>query len=144
MEGDRQVLTVTVVTPEAAVIDRVKCDSVTLPTERGEIGILPGHTPLLTILGIGKVTCTDGARRTMVAVRDGFAEVAGDQVRILATYAVVPGAVDVAAVRLEVTAGEGRRLEVVGEEQLNAVNADLAYAEARLSLAAPDVSPSRS
>ena len=56
MEGDRQVLTVTVVTPEAAVLDRVTCDSVTLPTEGGEIGILPGHTPLLTLLGLGLVT----------------------------------------------------------------------------------------
>ena len=143
MEGDRQVLTVTVVTPEAAVIDRVTCDSVTLPTERGEIGILPGHTPLLTLLGIGRVTCIDGAKRTAVAVRDGFAEVAADQVRILANYAVGAEGVEVAAVRQELAAGEGRRLEVVGEEQLDAVNADLAYAEARLALATSAGSTSR-
>ena len=68
MEGDRQVLTVTVVTPEAAVIDRVTCDTVTLPTENGEIGVLPGHTPLLTLLGIGRVTCVDGGRSVAVAV----------------------------------------------------------------------------
>lgn len=134
MEGDRQVLTVTVVTPEAAVVDRVRCDSVTLPTERGEIGILPGHTPLLTLLGIGTVTCVDANRTVRVAVRDGFAEIAGDQVRILANQAATPEMVDAAAVTLERTAGEARRMEVVGEEQLDAVNADVAYAEARLAL----------
>jgi F-type H+-transporting ATPase subunit epsilon len=134
MEGDRQVLTVTVVTPEAAVVDRVRCDTVTLPAEGGEIGILPGHTPLLTLLGIGIVTCVDGNRTVRVAVRDGFAEIAGDQVRILANEAATPEGVDAASVTLERTAGEARRMEVVGEEQLDAVNADVAYAEARLAL----------
>ena len=142
MEGDRQVLTVTVVTPEAAVIDRVTCDSVTLPAEDGEIGILPGHTPLLTLLGIGMVTCVDGNRTVSVAVRDGFAEIAGDLVRILANQAATPEMVDAAAVTLERTAGEARRMEVVGQEQLDAVNADVAYAEARLALMSASVSAS--
>ena len=142
MEGDRQILTVTVVTPEAAVVDRVTCESVTLPTERGEIGILPGHTPLLTLLGIGLVTCLDGNRTVRVAVRDGFAEIAGDQVRILANQAATPEMVDAAAVTLERTAGEARRMEVVGQEQLDAVNADVAYAEARLALVSASVSAS--
>jgi len=142
MEGDRQILTVTVVTPEAAVIDRVTCESVTLPTERGEIGILPGHTPLLTLLGIGLVTCLDGNRTVRVAVRDGFAEIAGDLVRILANQAATPEMVDAAAVTLERTAGEARRMEVVGQEQLDAVNADVAYAEARLALMSASVSAS--
>ncbi len=134
MEGDRQILTVTVVTPEAAVVDRVTCESVTLPTERGEIGILPGHTPLLTLLGIGLVTCLDGNQMVRVAVRDGFAEIAGDQVRILANQAATPEMVDVAVVTLERSAGEAQRMEVVGQEQLDAVSADIAYAEARLAL----------
>ena|ERR1035437_5330155 len=142
MEGDRQILTVTVVTPEAAVVDRVTCESVTLPTERGEIGILPGHTPLLTLLGIGLVTCLDGNRTVRVAVRDGFAEIAGDQVRILANQAATPEMVDAAAVTLERTADEARRMEVVGQEQLDAVNADVAYAEARLALVSASVSAS--
>jgi F-type H+-transporting ATPase subunit epsilon len=134
MEGDRPVLTVTVVTPEAAVLDRVTCDTVTLPAESGEIGILPGHTPLLTLLGIGKVTCVDGNRSVSVAVRDGFAEIAGDNVRIMASQAAAPDTVDVAAVTREQHAAEAKRMEVVGEEQLDAVNADVAYAEAKLAL----------
>jgi F-type H+-transporting ATPase subunit epsilon len=137
VEGDRQVLTVTVVTPEAAVLDRVTCDSVTLPAEGGEIGILPGHTPLLTLLGIGKVSCLVSAgREVSAAVRDGFVEVAGDQVRILANQAVTPEMVDGPAATRERAEGETRRLRVVGEEELDAVNADIAYAEAKLALSA--------
>ncbi len=135
MEGGRPVLTVTVVTPEAAVVDRVTCDSVTLPTEGGEIGVLPGHAPLLTLLGIGRVTCVDGSRSVAVAVREGFVEIAGDQVRILANQAATPEAVDVAAVTRERGAAEAARMQVVGDQQLDAVNADAAYAEARLALA---------
>jgi F-type H+-transporting ATPase subunit epsilon len=135
MEGGRQVLTVTVVTPEAAVVDRLTCDTVTLPTLTGEIGILPGHTPLLTLLGIGQVTCVDGNKATSVAVRDGFAEIAGDQVRILANLAVTSELVDAAAAGRDKAAAEARRMQVVGEEELDAANADAAYAEARLSLA---------
>ena len=134
MEGDRPVLTVTVVTPEAAVLDRVTCDTVTLPAESGEIGILPGHTPLLTLLGIGTVTCVDGSRSVSVAVREGFAEIAGDNVRIMASQAATPEGIDPAAVAREQHAAEAKRMQVVGEEELDAVNADVAYAEAKLAL----------
>jgi F-type H+-transporting ATPase subunit epsilon len=137
MEGDRHNLTVTVVTPEAAVVDRVTCESVTLPAEDGEIGVLPGHTPLLTLLGIGAVTCHQGSRQISVAVRGGFVEIAGDQVRILANQAVAPEAIDTGSVAREKTAAEAMRLEVVGEEQLESVNGDIAFAEVRLSLANP-------
>jgi F-type H+-transporting ATPase subunit epsilon len=137
VEGDRQVLTVTVVTPEAAVVDKVTCESVTLPALGGEIGVLPGHTPLLTLLGIGKVTCVDGSRTVSVAVRDGFAEIAGDNVRIMASQAAAPEGIDPAAVRLAQGEAEAKRMQVVGEEQLDAVNADVAYAEARLALLSP-------
>ena len=49
-------LTLTVVTPERSVVDKAACDAVTLPGELGELGILPGHTPLVALLGVGRVT----------------------------------------------------------------------------------------
>ena len=45
-------LTLTVVTPESAVVEGVVCQEVTLPAEAGQIGVLPGHTPLVTLLGV--------------------------------------------------------------------------------------------
>ena len=131
MEGR---LTLTVVTPERAVVDRVECDEVTLPAERGELGILPGHTPLITLLGIGTVTWREGTRRSAVAVREGFAEISGDAVRILADRAQAKDSVDRAAASADRTAAEKRRNDVVGDEQLAAVNAEAAYADARLKV----------
>ncbi len=128
-------LTLTVVTPERSVVERVPCNAVTLPGELGELGVLPGHTPLVALLGVGRVAWTDGGRKTSVAVRGGFAEVAGDAVRVLADLAAEKDAIDAAAAREERSAGEVRRLAVVGQEQLDAVNADVAFAEAKVAVA---------
>ena len=87
-------LTLTVVTPERSVVERVACDAVSLPGELGELGILPGHTPLVALLGVGRVAWTDGGKKTAVAVRGGFVEVAGDAVRVLADLAAEKDAID--------------------------------------------------
>ncbi len=128
-------LTLTVVTPERSVVERVPCDAVSLPGELGELGILPGHRPLVSLLAVGRVTWTDTGRKTSVAVRGGFAEVADDAVRVLADFAAERDAIDAAEAREELGAGDARRLAVVGQEQLDAVNADISYAEAKLAVA---------
>jgi F-type H+-transporting ATPase subunit epsilon len=128
-------LTLTVVTPERAIVPGVACDEVTLPGLEGELGILPAHTPLITLLGIGVVTYRDGSKKTSVAVRGGFAEIAGDAVRVLADEAAVKDAVDVAKAAQDKAEAESRRADVVGDEQLDAVNADAKFAEARISVA---------
>ena len=129
-------LTLTVVTPERAVVDGIACDSVRLPAEQGEIGILPGHTSLVTLLGIGVVSWRDGVRHGAVAVRSGFAEIAADAVRVLADSAASPETVEASAATSELADAGRRRADVVGDEQLDAVNADASWAEARLALKA--------
>lgn len=133
MEGR---LTLTVVTPERAVLSGVACDDVVLPGLDGEIGILPAHTPLITLLGIGVVTYRDGSRKTSVAVRGGFAEISGDAVRVLADAALPKDAIDVSKAGEEKAAAEARRAGVGGDEELDAVNADAKFAEAELAVAA--------
>jgi F-type H+-transporting ATPase subunit epsilon len=128
-------LTLTVVTPERSVVERVACDSVSLPGELGELGILPGHTPLVALLGVGRVVWTGGGKKTAVAVRGGFVEVAGDAVRVLADLAAEKDAVDATEARREQAEADSRRLLVVGQEQLDVVNADVAFAEAKLAVA---------
>ncbi len=128
-------LTLTVVTPERSVVERVACDAVSLPGELGELGILPGHTPLVALLGVGRVAWTDGGRKTSVAVRGGFVEVAGDAVRVLADFAAAKDGVDATEARREQAEADSRRLLVVGQEQLDVVNADVAFAEAKLAVA---------
>lgn len=129
-------LTLTLVTPEHALLENISCQEVTLPAEDGQIGILPGHTPLITLLGIGTVSYRDGGQKTSIAVRDGFAEIVSDVVRVLADRAASRDAIDISAVTREKDAAEKNRLEVVGEEALQAASAEVAYAEARLQVAA--------
>jgi len=128
-------LTLTVVTPERSVVDRVVCDEVTFPSERGELGILPSHTPLIALLAVGVVTWKGAAAHGAVAVRGGFAEVAGDVVRLLADEAVTREGVDVDAASRDKAAAEARRATVSSAAELDTVNAEAAYAEARLVLA---------
>ena len=130
-------LTLTVVTPERALLQGVACDEVTLPAWLGEIGVLPGHTPLIALLGIGVVAYRDGARRAALAVRGGFVEIAGDAVRILADEAAAPEAIDGAKASAEKAEAESRRGRAAGDEELDAANADARFAEARLAVLRP-------
>ena len=129
-------LTLTLVTPERALLDKVACAEVTLPGERGELGILPSHTPLITLLGVGIVRWTGLAGTGSIAVRGGFAEIANDIVRILADSAAAKETIDSAGAAREKQAAEERRAGVTSEGELDAVNAEAAFAEARLKVAA--------
>ena len=130
-------LTLTVVTPERALLSGVACDEITLPAWLGELGVLPGHTPLIALLGIGVVGYRDGVRREKLAVRGGFVEVAGDAVRILADEAAEPESVDSARAAADKEDAEGRRARAAGDEELDAANADARFAEARLAVLRP-------
>jgi F-type H+-transporting ATPase subunit epsilon len=90
-------LTLEIVTPEGRVYsDQV--DSVVLPTVQGEIGILPGHIPLLTQLEDGELRVQKGAATELLACGRGFAEIAADKVSVLAEQAIDVEAIDEAAV----------------------------------------------
>ena len=60
-------------------------DEVVIPGSAGVFTVLPGHTPLLTTLGIGVVTAYENeAQPRVFAVHDGFAEILADRVILLA------------------------------------------------------------
>ena len=90
--------------------------SVFAETTVGELGILPGHTPLLGELvegGIVKVTTTDGETVT-AAVFGGFLSVTGDKVSVLAEAAELADEIDVQAARDALAgAGDDAEAEVV-------------------------------
>lgn len=57
-------------------------------TTEGEIGILPGHEPLLAILGAGEVRVTEvGGRKIVANAEDGFLSVENNTVTIVARNA---------------------------------------------------------
>jgi len=82
-----------VVTPERLVL-RQSVDYVGAPGLLGEFGILPGHVPFLSALGIGNMMYKQGGRARYLFVAGGFAEVLGDTVTILAEVAELPEDID--------------------------------------------------
>lgn len=90
-------LTLEIVTPEAKVYSDT-IDSVVIPTVEGEIGVLPGHIPLLAQIEHGELRVTKGATTTWLAVGNGFAQIDGDAVRVLAEHAISEEKIDENAV----------------------------------------------
>jgi F-type H+-transporting ATPase subunit epsilon len=90
-------LTLEIVTPEAKVYSDT-IDSVVIPTVEGEIGVLPGHIPLLTQVEHGELRVTKGTDTHFLAVSGGFAEIEGDTVRVLAEHAITEEKIDESAV----------------------------------------------
>ena len=90
-------LTLEIVTPEAKVYSDT-IDSVVIPTVEGEIGVLPGHIPLITQVEHGELRVTKGASSQMLAVSGGFAQIDGDKVRVLAEHAITEEKIDEHAV----------------------------------------------
>lgn len=90
-------LTLEIVTPEAKVYSDT-IDSVVVPTVEGEIGVLPGHIPLLTQVADGELRVTKGASTQLLAVSGGFAQIEGDTVRVLAEHAIDEAKIDENAV----------------------------------------------
>jgi F-type H+-transporting ATPase subunit epsilon len=74
---------VTVVSPERALFDGA-ADAVVAPAFDGEVGILPGHAPFLTLLGSGALTLRHRDTATRFSVSGGFLQVVGDAVRVVA------------------------------------------------------------
>jgi len=128
-------LTVQIVTPEREV---VVCDDAELVIARGiegEVGIMPGHAPLLIALSVGPLTLVrSGNRREVLAVDGGFLQVSRDQVIVLAEYAVLPTEVDVGATEAEIAELRQRILAESEAEELKRrlARAEAAYAVARM------------
>ena len=66
-----------------------------IPGSDGYFGVLPGHTPLLALLGAGELWYRQGQEKHYMLIAFGFAEVQPDQVTILAEVAERPDEIDV-------------------------------------------------
>src|SRR2546423_981929 len=83
----------TVVTRERRIIDVVS-DEVELPASDGEIGVLPGHTPLLTTLRVGTMRYRSEGEFHRIVISWGFAEILPDRVIVLAERGILPSEID--------------------------------------------------
>ena len=93
-------LHLTIVTRERKIVE-TDVDEVELPASDGEIGILPGHTPLLATLRIGQMKYRTGSTTMRLVLTWGFAEVLPDRVIVMAENARLPEEIDPAAAERE-------------------------------------------
>jgi len=124
-----------VVTPERRVLEE-SVEMVNVPGLNGELGILPGHTPLISQLKTGVLTYVEDGKSSVLHVSGGFVEVRDDHVSVLAEVAERPEEIDVASARTAREKFEKQLGSWSGsEEDLELARTELARAEVRLQLA---------
>ena len=125
-----------IVTPERFLLHET-VQSVELPGKEGYMGILPGHAPLLSELGIGMLSYRKGSDVEVMAVINGFVEVLPGRVIVLADACERASEIDVARAR---TALERAKSEMAKKSSADAdwdsVSFALNRAQARLQAAA--------
>lgn len=95
------------VSPEKLLLSR-QVDMVSLPAAEGEMGVLPGHAPMIVALRGGAIRVTENGQVTeSLFVAGGFAEVTPDRVTVLADEATPLAELSRAAAEARVAAAEG-------------------------------------
>ena len=124
-----------IVTAERLVFSE-DADIVIVPGIEGEMGILPHHAPLMTMIKPGEVLVRKGTEEYYLAVSGGFLEVTPDHVTILADAAERADEIDIARAEAAKKRAEDRILHRTAEE-VNVANAEAALrrALARLKVA---------
>lgn len=84
-----------VVTPERAVLHDV-VDEVAVPGVNGEFGVLPNHTPMQALLGVGILTARKGSQLQYYAVNGGYASLNRDRLVILTETCEAASEIDLA------------------------------------------------
>lgn len=127
-------LSLEIVTPDGVAWHDADVDSVTLPAKDGEIDILPGHVPLITILNAGMVEVSQKGHRQDLAIDRGYARCMGDVISVLTEAAIEVEHIDTQAAE-EAQAQALRALEEAKKQKLDDSEIERLEAVARFALA---------
>ena len=100
-------------------------DEVQIPGADGYLGVLPGHTPLLTTLQVGQLWYRQGQEKHYLSIAFGFAEIQPDRVTILAQIAEKADEIDIARAELA---------KKRAEERMTKPTVDMDFERARIAL----------
>jgi F-type H+-transporting ATPase subunit epsilon len=108
---------------------------VVLPGEMGELGILPGHAPLMTRIkpGAVRLKLPDQAEEELIFVAGGMLEVQPNSVTVLADTAIRGKDLDEAKAREALKAAEEARSRATDKLEIATATAELAALAAQLS-----------
>ena len=124
-----------IVTPERLAYED-EVDSVVLPGVEGEIGVLPHHAPLVSMLGVGELRIRKGGEEESFAIVGGFLQVRPDKVVVMAETADLASEIDLERAQ-EARREAERALESGGREgvDLSAARVQLQQALLRIRVA---------
>lgn len=128
-------LNCTITTPEKLVHDGA-AKLVVVPATDGELGVMPGHAPLMALLGTGELRIQEpgGARRSLF-VQGGFVQIIENAVNVLATDAESAADIDLASAEAELARLEGESPTGLSAVEREARMAELAAAKVRVRIA---------
>lgn len=125
-----------IVTPERKILT-AEVSELVIPGIEGYFGVLPGHAPLLTKLGVGEISYKDSAGTHYLAAADGFVEVLPDRVTVLAQLCEQAREIDIERAR-EARRRAEESLKQAGklsDQDLLMIEASLKKALTRLNVA---------
>ena len=135
MANEKNTIELQVVTPERHILSE-DVDSVEMPGKDGYLGILPGHAPLLTEMGIGILTYRKGSETRSLTVMGGYAEVLPNRVIVLAEASERTEEIDVSRAQTALDRAKANMPGAGGTEaDWDAANAAITRATVRLGAA---------
>ncbi|HEY5163148.1 MAG TPA: F0F1 ATP synthase subunit epsilon [Terriglobales bacterium] len=123
-----------IVTPER-LVEKDTVSEVQIPGKDGYLGILPGHAPLITELGVGEIRYRGDGMEYRLAVAWGFVEVLSNKVTILAETAERASEIDVNRAREAKRRAEEHLRTADEESETDKALNELARAETRIAVA---------
>ena len=122
-----------IVTPEAKVFSE-NVEMVTLAGIEGELGILPGHEPVMTQLAAGEITVRKEGKNIFLAVGEGFVQITGERVAVLTDMAVKADDIDEVKAEEAQKKAESRLSQKLSDEDAATVHAALIHATTQLNV----------
>jgi F-type H+-transporting ATPase subunit epsilon len=126
-------LTLEIVTPEKKIYSQ-EVTNVTIPASEGEICVLEGHVPLLTIVNAGEIIANSDKGTEFLAVDKGFVQVFGDKIAVLTEQAITLEDMDINTIEEAHQRAEEALKEAI-EKNINPASIEKLESIARFSIA---------
>ncbi len=123
-----------IITPLKSVLNE-QVDEIIIPTETGEITILPNHVPLFTKIKPGEMTIKKNQKSSFFAITGGFLEINNNNVTILADYAIRAEDIEVVKAKEAEERAKQTMKEKVDKREFAVAEADLRRAIVELHVA---------
>ncbi|MCC5790129.1 MAG: ATP synthase F1 subunit epsilon [Opitutales bacterium] len=122
-----------IVTPHGKAYES-PVDQVILPTKQGEVGLLPGHLPLLTQVDAGELRVLKKGKTEYLAVSSGFAQVMQDKISVLTESAIDVEEIDPTVVEQAMAKAQAELKEAadVDPEEMERLETMVRYHQAQL------------